>query len=128
MSLDEADFTYRFSEVFNGHTFHLFLEQLVAKYAPRKVFLIVDNAPCHNLDEEGKAWLNDNKGKIELFRLPSYSPEFMPMEGIWKKTRKMTTHNRFFATTHERDAALRRTFTKFQRRPLLIAPNVTRYR
>ena len=27
---------------------------------------------------------------IELFRLPQYSPEFMPMEGVWKTTRKLT--------------------------------------
>jgi len=27
-----------------------------------------------------------------------YSPEFMPMEGIWKTNRKFTTHNAFFVT------------------------------
>ena len=127
MSLDKAEFTYRFSDVFNGQTFCRFLKQLVTRYAPRKVFLIIDNAPWHNLDRASKTWLNDNKDMIELSRLPSYSPEFMPMEGIWKQTRKLTTHNRFFAATHERDAALRKTFTKFQTHPQLISAQVARY-
>ena len=30
------------------------LRQLVAKYAPRKIFLVIDNGPCHRLDDAGK--------------------------------------------------------------------------
>lgn len=127
ITLEEADFTYRFAPVFNGHTFHQFLEQLVAKYGPRKIFLIIDNGPCHWLDDEGKAWLAKNTHRIELHRLPGYSPEFNPVEGVWKTTRKMTTHNRFYRTTDERDGALRCTFRRFQRRPRTIAAHVQRF-
>lgn len=127
VTLDDADFTYRFAEVFNGHTFHEFLVQLVRKYAPRKLFLIIDNGPAHRLDDEGKQWLASNRDKIELHRLPGYSPQFNPTEGVWKATRKMTTHNRFYATVPERDAALRKTFATFQRRPALISAQVARF-
>lgn len=121
-------FAYRFADVFNGHTFWEFLQQLVTRFAPRKVFLVIDNGPCHWLDDDGKAWLARNKGKIELHRLPPYSPEFNPVEGIWKTTRRRTTHNRFYATTAERDAALRATFKTFQRRPQLIANHLARFK
>jgi hypothetical protein len=127
VSLDEARFSYWFAPVFNGGTFFEFLRRLVRHHAPRKVFLIIDNGPCHNLDPVGKEWLRANAHLIELHRLPGYSPEFMPMEGIWKTTRKMTTHNAFFATTDQRDIALRRTFTRFQKRPSLINAHVQRF-
>jgi transposase len=127
IELQGAQFTYRFAPVFNGETFWAFLRRLVAKYAPRKIFLIIDNAPCHNLPPEGKRWLSENRRKIQLHRLPPYSPEFNPMEPVWKTTRKLTTHNKFHATTQQRDGALRRTFTKFQRRPALIAAHVARF-
>ncbi len=94
VSLEDADFTYRFAPVFNGHTFHQFLLQLTSKYGPRKLFLVIDNGPCHWLDDVGKAWLAANSHKLELHRLPGYSPEFNPVEGVWKATRKVTTHNR----------------------------------
>jgi len=74
VTLDDAEFTYRFADVFNGETFHGHLKQLVAKYAPRKIFFIIDNGPCHSLDDAGKAWLWDNADKIVLHRLPAYSP------------------------------------------------------
>ncbi len=76
------------------------------------------SGPAHWLDDDGKAWLRANPDKIELHRLPPYSPEFMPVEGVWKTTRKLTTHNRFFHTTEERDAALEETFRQGFRRPL----------
>ena len=128
IELWNAEFTYWFSPVFNGGTFWAFLRRLVSKYGSRKVFLIIDNAPWHRLAPEGQAWLTANRRQIELFRLPGYSPELNPMEPVWKTTRKMTTHNRFYETTHERDTALRTTFTRFQRRPALIAAHVARFR
>ncbi len=128
VALEDAHLTYQFADVFNGRTFWAFLQRLVTKYDGAKVFLIIDNAPCHNLPEEGKRWLAENRHRIELHRLPPYSPELNPMEPVWKVTRKLTTHNRFYSTTDERDAALRKTFKSMQRRPQLIAAHVERYR
>ena len=79
------------------------------------------------LDEVGKGWLKQNSHRVELHRLPAYSPELNPTEGGWKATRRMATHNRFYLTTEERDGALVRTFKAFQRRPGLIAAHVARF-
>lgn len=127
VALADAAWHFRFEPVFNGSTFHLFLLQLVAHYQGSKVFLIIDNGPCHWLDDAGKAWLAANPDKIELHRLPPYSPEFNPTEGVWKATRKLATHNRFYHTVEERDAALTGTFESFQRQPALIANQVRRF-
>jgi putative transposase len=127
LALEDAAFHYGFASVFNGHTFHQFLEQLVAAYKGRKIFLIIDNGPCHWLDDAGKAWLGKNQERIELCRLPAYSPEFNAIEGVWKVTRKRTTHNRFFHTVQERDAALTATFTTFQQSPAQLLPQVARF-
>jgi transposase len=127
ISVEDAEFSYRFAPVFNGHTFHEFLMQLVERYAPRKLFLIIDNGPCHWLDEAGKEWLAQRGDAIELHRLPPYSPEFNPTEGVWKTTRKRVTHNHFFATVDERDGALTGTFEQFRAEPELIAGHVARY-
>jgi transposase len=126
--LQNAAFAYRFAPVFNGETFWHFLRQLVSRFGPRKIFLIIDNGPCHWLSEVGKKWLRANRDKIELHRLPPYSPEFNPVEGIWKCTRRRATHNRFYATTDERDSALRKTFNTFQCRPAIIEPQIVRFR
>ena len=119
-------FVHQFAERFSGATFLEFLQHLVACFR-RKVFLVIDNGPCHNLDAAGKEWLAANRHRIELFRLPPYSPELNPIEGVWKTTKRTTTHNRFFRTTTERDAALTATFERFNANPTSLAGHVARF-
>lgn len=119
-------FFFGFAEKFNGATFLAFLKHLVRR-SRRKVFLIIDNGPCHRLEPDGKIWLRENRNRIELFRLPKYSPELNGIEGVWKVTKKITTHNRFYATTTERDVALVGTFKSFQKKPSLVLGHVARF-
>jgi len=116
-----------FADVFNGASYLEFLKQVVRRTGKIKVFMILDNGPCHNLDVEGRAWLGANRHRIELFRLPPYSPQFNPIEGVWKETKKKTTHNRFYRTTDERDAALIATFEGFRSNPRALAAQVARF-
>ena len=63
---------------FNGAVFVRFLQQLV-KSTRQKLFLIADNHPVH-LQKTIMQWTEHQKGKIELFFLPTYSPELNPDE------------------------------------------------
>lgn len=55
-----------------------FLKRLV-KDAGRKVYLILDNLKVHH-SKQVKAWLAEHVDEIEVFYLPSYSPELNPNE------------------------------------------------
>jgi hypothetical protein len=46
---------------------------------------------------------------------------------VWKVTKKSTTHNRFYPTVVERDAALTSTFETFKAYPEMIAGHVARF-
>jgi transposase len=67
-------------EAFNSDKLIEFLEALI-KDAGRKVFLILDNLRVHH-SKPVKAWAEARKDKIELFYLPSYSPELNPEERL----------------------------------------------
>ena len=55
-----------------------FMSRLI-KDTDRKVFLILDNLKVHH-SQLVRDWLEENKEKIEVFYLPSYSPELNPDE------------------------------------------------
>ena len=57
-----------------------FLARL-ARDADRKVFLILDRLPVHR-SAKVRDWLVGREAEIELFYLPSYSPDLNPDEGI----------------------------------------------
>lgn len=62
----------------NSDQLIVFLKRLV-KDAKRKVFLILDNLRVHHA-KLVKAWLEKHQDEIEVFYLPSYSPELNPDE------------------------------------------------
>ena len=55
-----------------------FMRRLI-RDAGRKVYLILDNLRVHH-SKPVKAWLAEHKHEIEVFYLPSYSPELNPDE------------------------------------------------
>jgi transposase len=63
-----------------------FLKGLVADVNGKTVFLIVDNAKIHRstLVQE---YCNTLNGKLEIFYLPTYSPDLNPAEQIWKQVK-----------------------------------------
>jgi transposase len=67
-----------YSGTMNADRLIEFLEQLI-KNKLKKVFLILDNLRVHH-SKIVKAWVEVNKSKIEIFHLPSYSPEKNPDE------------------------------------------------
>lgn len=67
-----------YSENMNAAKLIEFMEQLI-QFTPKKVFLILDNLRVHH-GKLVKEWQEKNKDSIELFYLPSYSPERNPDE------------------------------------------------
>jgi hypothetical protein len=67
-------------EAFNTDRLIEFLGALI-KDADRKVFLILDNLRVHH-SKPVKAWIAERLDRIELFYLPSYSPELNPEERL----------------------------------------------
>ena len=84
-------------------------------HAHGRVVLIVDNAPWHRGQPVNDA-LADNP-HLELYRLPSYSPQLNVIERVWKWLRRRATHNRLFDSLADLKAAVRDALRHLQRVP-----------
>lgn len=91
---------------FNKSTYLKYLVYLLKKYQGKKVFLVTDGSPVHSAGII-RTFLEKNKQFIELIKLPTYSPQFNPIEKIWKKIKQAYTHNRCFKNIQELEHALR---------------------
>ena len=67
-------------EAFDAEKLIEFLQALIQD-AGKKVFLILDNLRVHH-SKLVKAWVAERQGQIELFYLPSYSPQLNPEERL----------------------------------------------
>jgi transposase len=70
-----------------------------------RVVITIDNAPWH-WGEPIREVLRQHP-HLELYRLPSYSPQLNVIERLWKLLRRRATHNRLFEEVRELCGALR---------------------
>jgi transposase len=90
--------------------------QTLLKETRKHSHLIVDNATYHKSDKV-IAFLKDNSSRLTLHYLPPYSPDYNPIEGLWKKIKKETTHNVYFESLEALRGALTKGLQWFRKEP-----------
>ena len=68
---------------YNGADAAEFLRHLL-RHVEHKILLLWDGCPIHRSKEIKKFLDEENKGRIHMERMPSYSPELNPDEGVWQ--------------------------------------------
>lgn len=86
---------------FDAMTFLVFLKQLLRRRRQGRIIVVIlDNARWHHA-KLLKPWLIEHRHVLRLDFLPPYSPDLNPVERVWKLTRRLCTHNRYFQTLEE---------------------------
>ena len=79
---------------FNSESYQAFLQGIMAQTTAH-LFLIHDGARYHT-SAATQAFLLAHSERLTEYPLPSYSPDFNPIEYLWKKTKQRATHNQYF--------------------------------
>ena len=80
---------------FNSDSYQAFLEYLLSQ-CTGPIILIQDGAKYHT-SKSTREFIEAHKERLIVYQLPSYSPDFNPIEYLWKKVKTKATHNRYFA-------------------------------
>lgn len=113
--LRDGKFAYlRELKAFNAETFWIFMKRLrqISSHSDRRIMVLADNARFHHAVLHAD-WRNDCAERFSLLFLPPYSPELNPIERVWKLTRRLATHNRYFAHVDEVAHAVEGIFEKW---------------
>lgn len=96
-----------------------FLKQITCHHPHRKVIVIEDRAPPH-IAKKVDEFVEENKHRFALYRLPSYCPELNPDENVWAylKNHELKTHQAL--TTPELKKLTISKMRKIQRKKELI--------
>ena len=97
----------------NAQRFRRFLCHLKREMPADKLIIICDNASFHKA-KWLKEWYNNQQSWLHVEFLPGYSPDFNPIERLWRWMKKEYIHNECWAS----QAALR----KHLQRVLLTMP------
>ena len=81
-------------ERFNRDRYPIFLKHLLSHFSG-PVILIQDGAR-YPTRKATRQFIEEHHSQLIVYPLPSYSPDYNPIEYLWKKVKAEATHNRYF--------------------------------
>ena len=80
----------------NSDSYIAFLKEVLSK-TRKHIILIQDGAPYHR-SAEVKDFFKKRAKRLTVHSLPSYSPDYNPIEKLWKKIKENDVHLHYFPT------------------------------
>ena len=102
----------------NSEAYIAFLEQVLATTTP-PILLIQDGAKYHT-SAATRAFFAQHAARLTVFQLPSYSPDYNPIEKLWKKIKQEETHLHYFPTFAALTEKVEQALLKFANAPAEI--------
>lgn len=81
---------------FTSETYQAFIEDVLAR-TTQPLIIVQDGAKYHTSKAMQEFWAA-HVDRITVYQLPRYSPDFNPIEHLWRNVKKQATHLRYFAT------------------------------
>jgi transposase len=96
---------------FNSESYQAFLLRVMAQ-TTCPLILIQDGAKYHT-SKATQQFFAQHHERLTVYRLPSYSPDYNPIEYLWRNTKKEATHNKYFEQFQEVIGSVEHTLNKF---------------
>ena len=100
------------TERFTAERYCAFLATVLAA-TTGPVRVIQDGARYHTAAAT-QAFIAQHAERLRVYQLPGYSPDFNPIEHLWRNVKREKTHNRYFPTFEALQAAVDAGLAHFQ--------------
>jgi len=98
----------------------------VLEQTSQPLFLVQDSAPSHRAATV-KTFVTEQAKRLTVTHLPSYSPDYNPIEYLWRATKRQATHNHYFPEFANLVASVEKTLTHLTVQPKYVRSLFTLY-
>ncbi len=84
---------------FTSETYQAFIQAVLAR-TTQHLIILQDGAKYHT-SQAMQQFFATHTDRITVYQLPRYSPDFNPIEYLWRNVKKQATHLRYFPTYEE---------------------------
>jgi transposase len=113
------------TERFTSESYAAFVRDVLAQ-TTQHIFLIQDGARYHTSKAMAQFFAT-HAARLTTVQLPTYSPDFNPIEYLWKKVKKLATHLKYFPEFTLLQAAVDKALLHFAQTPRAITALMARY-
>ena len=99
---------------------------MILSQTSQPLFLVQDGAPYHRAAKV-KAFFAQHAQRLTVTQLPSYSPDYNPIEFLWRATKRQATHNHYFPDFADLVQSVETTLSELATRPDYVRSLFTLY-
>lgn len=99
---------------------------MVLDQTTQPLFLVQDGAPYHRAAKV-KQFIAQPAARLTVTQLPSYSPDYNPIEYLWRATKRDATHNQYFPEFTDLVDSVEQTLSQLAARPDYVRSLFTLY-
>lgn len=100
---------------FTAETYKSFLQETLTQ-TRRHLIVIQDGAKYHT-SEEMQVFFYENRARLTVFQMPAYSPDYNPIENLWRKIKKKGVHLKYFPTFEHLKITVDELLAEFKTKP-----------
>jgi transposase len=115
------------TDKFTAASYQAFLRQVLRKAQGRPILLIQDGARYHT-SAAMQDFFAQHADVLTVYDLPKYSPEFNPIEYLWRNIKRQATHLRYFPTFDRLVQKVNEKLRYFAQHPALVLGVMGKYR
>jgi transposase len=109
----------------NSEVYIRFLSR-VLEQTTAPLFLVQDGASYHRAAAV-KRFIAEQATRLTVTQLPSYSPDYNPIEYLWRATKRDASHNQYFPEFADLVVSVEQTLTELAARPAYVRSLFTFY-
>ncbi len=84
------------TERFNAASYCEFLKRVLAQTPSTQKIMVVQDGARYHTARATKKFIAAHVERLSGYQLPAYSPDYNPIEHLWRRIKRKATHNRYF--------------------------------
>lgn len=110
---------------FNSESYAAFLLDVLSQ--TNKHLIVIQDGARYHTSKAMKQFFETHAARLTIEQLPAYSPDFNPIEPLWKKVKKEATHLKYFPEFTDLQLEVDRALLHFAQTPSEITVLMARY-
>ena len=103
---------------FNAESYCAFLAWVLE--ATRQPIILIQDGARYHTAAKTQEFVAQHAGRLRVEQLPRYSPDYNPIEQLWRNIKRHNTHNRYFPEFSDLMTAVDTALTYFQQHPAAV--------
>lgn len=105
------------TERFNAASYCEFLSQVLAQTPSSQKIMVVQDGARYHTARATKEFIATHASRLSVYQLPAYSPDYNPIEHLWRRIKRNATHNRYFENFEDLIASVERALAELVANP-----------